>query len=131
MPLRRRPSGSSDEPCRVAGLRRRPGWPPRSRRSRRRPAPRRAARAQCARSAWMGLRRARLWLSWSSFAEIADLALAFFRIGRGGAFTPLVLPHHGRAPAGIGWLLAARLHEVGGVLDHRSEVALAGAAEVP
>src|SRR5262249_19575266 len=66
-----------------------------------------------------------------SVADVADLGLVGVRIDGGGGFALAVLVEHERAPRRVGRLIAARLHQVGRVVDHGGEVALGGAAEVP
>src|SRR5438876_4631204 len=97
------------------------------------PGPIRAALARCAR--WPGpalrLRIGRLESHVWSFANVADLAFFGVRVSRRGGFAPVVLVEHGSAAAVVGWRFAARLDEIGRVLDHGGEISLRGAAEIP
>src|ERR1700686_2000363 len=66
-----------------------------------------------------------------SFSEIADLASVIAVIGAAGILTLAVLVDRHRAARAIGRRFAARLHQIGGIVDHGGEIALAGAAEIP
>src|SRR5690242_9977585 len=66
-----------------------------------------------------------------SLADVADLALIGARIAGARAFAFAILLEHYAAPPLVGGNLAARLDQVGRVVDHGGEVALAGAAEIP
>ena len=52
-------------------------------------------------------------------------------IGAGRVFALAVFVDRDRAARGIGRRFAARLHQIGGIVDHGGEIALAGAAEIP
>src|SRR5450631_759738 len=66
-----------------------------------------------------------------SFAEIADFGLVVVGIGAGGVFTLAVVLDRHRAARGIGRRFAARLYQIGWIVDHGGKIALACAAEIP
>src|SRR5882757_3903089 len=66
-----------------------------------------------------------------SLADIADLACVLVRIDRLGGLAAVILVEHRGAPSGVGRHLAARLHQIGLVLDHGGEIALRRTAEIP
>src|SRR5262249_38934781 len=129
-----RPSGFSDAPCPCGGRRRRPAWPRRYPRFRRMPGSRRAEPARCAvrrfRRRHRPRRRRLSWL-FSSFGYVADLALVGIRITRRGRLALAILVEHDGAARRVGGALAARLHQVGGILGEDGEVVLLRAAEIP
>src|SRR5215831_19579087 len=87
-----------------------------------------------ARVAWRSSSRARITcptVTGILLAQIADLALVRIRIDGLRGLAAVVLVEHRGAASGIGRDLAARLDEVGLVLDHGSKIALRGAAEIP
>src|SRR6516162_10407383 len=122
-----RPSSLADGPWRGDGPRPPPGrWQP-SPPSRRRPEPIPAARAQYARHLRPAFPAWRL----SSLAKIADLALVLVRIDGLRRLAAMIFVEHSSAASGVGGHLAARLHQIGLVLNHGGQVALRGAAQIP
>src|SRR5207237_7374742 len=103
---------------------------PRSVPSRKTPAPRRAAPARCNRRLATAGGRLKLSGSGSSFTRVAQFGFFGFRIDRGGRDALAILLERRRAPHRVGRALRPRLLEVGRVVDHGSEVALGGAAEI-
>src|SRR5579872_886095 len=99
---------------------------------RRRPAPRCAAPARYTgrRQALRHPRRRACGGRTLSLADLAQLGLVGFGIGRGGRLTLAVLVESFGAACRVGWALRARLLEIGRIVDHRSHVVLVGAAEI-
>src|SRR3974390_1424443 len=58
------------------------------------------------------------WETFMSLADVADLALIFLRISRRGALALAIVVEHDRAAALVDRHLAARLRQIGRVLDH-------------